>query len=431
MPYVVNAIYVIVTLVMLPIWLYRALTTGAYIEGFWRKLIGAAPQSDRKAPIIWCHAAGIGEALVLRPLLERFRVERPDYRIVLSTYSPSAFHVAKRHFPEVEIFYAPLDFTWSVRRAYRTIDPCLLILSELELWPNLLSAAKTLEVPVVVVNSRMNDRDFRFFERIGVFLRGPLGAIRWWGAQTPRDADRISRLRGRATTEVEVVGSLKYEGAVRDRDNAQTKELRRLLGFRPGERILVAGSTHAPEEQVILEVFQSLCCEYPLLRLVVVPRDPARFHRVAKLLESRDVKYVRRSQLQDPLPTSAEVMMVDSVGELPALWGLADFAFVGGSLAEDIGGQNMIEPAGYGVPTCFGPHVWNFQPTAEQLIEANAAIQVESPQQLREVIRNWLVCPDQSEEMGTRAQRYVGTQAAAADKTFRAIARVLPVRPAP
>ena len=425
MPYILNAIYLMISLFMLPLWLYRMATTGEYVDGLWQKMSGAAPRSGNAAPVVWCHAAGVGEVLVLRSLLKRMQAERPNQNIVLSTYCKGGYSVARKTFPDIPIFYAPLDLTWSVRRAFNALQPSLLILSELELWPNLLLEARRRGIPVVVVNSRINDKDFQFFQRIHFLLRAALPAIHWWGAQTDRDAGRISYLLGKSRTCVEVVGSLKYAGAVRQRSNPETQRLRHLLGFATSDIIFVAGSTHSPEEQVSVEVFESLRKNYPLLRLVLVPRNHTRFHTVANLLDKLDSNYIRRSEIHEPLSRSASITLVDSVGELSAIWGLADFAFVGGSLTNKIGGQNMIEPAGFGVATCFGPHVWNFADTAEQLIQANAAIQVGSPQQLLEVLRRWLDCPEQAMETGKRAQQFVGAQSSAVEKTFSAITDAL------
>jgi 3-deoxy-D-manno-octulosonic-acid transferase len=218
---------------------------------------------------------------------------------------------------------------------------------------------------------------------------------------------------------------LKLDGVLRDRKNPQTRKLRAKFGFTSSERILVAGSTYDPEERQLVDVVVSLAHEYPMLRLILVPRNIERFPLVAKMLEGRGIRFVRDSAIRSPLGKSTLVTLVDSMGQLRDVWGLASFAFVGGSLACH-GGQNMVEPASYGIPICFGPHVWNFQAVADELLAAGAAAQVDSEDGLRSIIRHWLDHPQQADRIGSQAREVVRQSGAAVQVTVRGLLTLLP-----
>lgn len=426
MQYLLNILYLCAGLAFVPVWAFRIVTGRKRTEGLLRRFLGTPPSLPRDShPVIWLHAASVGEVLPLRPLLDHFEQVQPCVRTVISTETPEGHRAARIAFPEVPLFFVPFDLTWSVRRVYRAIRPRLLVLSELELWPNLLMEARRRGIPVAVVNSRMNDADFRYFRSINRTHRHALAGIGWWGAQTTRDAERIRELLGTAPTVVAVTGSLKYDVVLDERAARDAPELGKLLGFRAQERIWIAGSTHAPEESILLDVFRDVAKDHPELRLVLVPRNTHRFREVAELLRKNAVSFVKRSDLKLPPASSAPVTLIDSVGELPALWRLADIAFVGGSLAPDCGGQNMIEPAAFAKPVCFGPNVWNFSDVASGLLSANGACQVTSGDELAQTIRAWLGAPENARRIGESARAFVESQRGAASITIRALDQLL------
>jgi 3-deoxy-D-manno-octulosonic-acid transferase len=373
MPYLINAIYLVLSVVMLPVWVYRIVTGRHDIGGHWQRLIGSAPVPPTDNPIVWMHGSSVGEVLLLRPLIERFRQHEPAHQLVISAYTRDGFRVARDSYPEALVFYLPFDLTWAVRRVFATVRPRLLVHSELDLWPNLLLEAQRQHVPVAVVSTRINDNELAYFRRIRWFHQPALAAIQWWGAQTEQDAERIRHLLGPTTTKVEVTGSLKCDAMPAADALARSAKLRERLGFTDQERILVAGSTHAPEEEILLNVLQQLQSEYPLLRLVIVPRHPKRTPEIEKLAQDRNLSFILNSEATSPCESSAAVTIVDSIGLLGDFWGLADFAFVGGSLVADRGGQSMIAPAMLGKPICFGPNYWNFQTVASGLLNADGA----------------------------------------------------------
>lgn len=465
MRFIFDFIYLLLLTTTFPFWVYKALKTGKYREGLWRKLTGFVPTLANDRPVLWIHAVSVGEVVLLKPLLATIRSRRPNLQIVLSTTTNSGYALAKERYPDIPVFYAPMDLSWAVRRVFQQVRPVLLILTELELWPNLLLEANRRNVPVAVINARLGERSFRGYRRIRLVLRPILTAVRWWGAQTPAYAERIAALVDRDRTEIVVTGSMKYEGAATDRDNPKTSMLRELLGLRAEEKVLVAGSTQSPEEEMVIGVHAQLCAHNPSLRLIIVPRHKERFDAVAELLGRLGVSFIRRSELsplsrgehkgglslqteyetqappivppgkggQHPGPRPIAiaphpVILVDTIGELSAVWGLADFAYVGGSLGCGRGGQNMIEPAGYGAAVCFGPETWNFEDTVEKLLEADAAIVIQNAEELFRVLDCWISDPAQAIGLGERARGFVLSQQGAVDATAEALERLLPER---
>lgn len=424
MRFVLDAAYLALIGALSPFFLYKAATTGKYREGMARKWRGVPPARPTGKRVVWIHAVSVGEVLLIAPLVKRLIAERPDLAPVLSVTTNTGYALARERYPDIPVFYAPLDFSWAVKRCLTGLDPALLVLTELELWPNLLLAAKRRGTPVAVVNARMSDRSHRGYRKIRSLLRGPLSAIHWWGAQSEEYAARIRDLVG-PDASVSVTGSMKYDGAVRDRDNARTRQLRDLLGFTGNETIFLAGSTQSPEEEILLDLFERQVGQHPSLRLVLVPRHKERFDAVADLLKKRRANFVRRSEIKAPLPSPAPVTLVDTIGELSYLWGLADVGFVGGSLENDRGGQSMIEPAGFGVPLCFGPHTWNFKETVSRLLEAKGAVQIGDRAELEETIATWLADPAAARVVGDNARRFIDRQQGAVVKTFTAIEELL------
>lgn len=427
MGYLLNLIYAAAILITLPFWIFKAVTTGKYRQGLWRKFCGLPPAIEPGKPVVWFHAVSVGEVLLLRPLLERLAAERPDLQPVLSTTTNTGFQLARDKYPSIPVFYYPLDFTWAVGRVLDALRPTLLVLVELELWPNLLLQARKRRVPVTVINTRLSERSFRGYQRIRSLLRPALQAVVWWGAQTESYAERLRQLTGSDDTAIDVTGSMKYDGVSTERDNPKTRQLAATLGVteHKHELLWVAGSTMWPEEQIVMDVFEQLRPSHPNLRLVLVPRHQERFDSVAQYLTERGVQFQRRSQLQ-PGDRPA-VLLVDTIGELSALWGLADFGFVGGSVNCGRGGQSMIEPAGFGVPLCFGPDTRNFRHTVENLLSQSAARQVADGDELLKTLQQWLADPDSACKMGQRAQRFVLSQQGAVEATFAGLMKLLPV----
>jgi 3-deoxy-D-manno-octulosonic-acid transferase len=436
MPCLLDVIYLVGLLCASPWITYKAITTGKYGRGLWSKLSGFVPMPIRKSlnspltthhsPLTtWFHGVSVGEIHLLRQVVALYRQRHPDHSCVISTTTDTGYAEACKHFAGLPVLYWPFDFSWAVRRALRTVRPNLIVLAEGELWPNFLVAAEKQGVPVAVINGRMSPRSFRNYRRLGPLARWLFGRISLIAAQTEEYA---ANYRSLGAPRVEVTGNVKYDGVQSDRQNLKTRELRHLFGIRDDECVWIAGSTQAPEEAIALDIHGRIRPDHPNLRLIIVPRQKDRFEEVATLLRQSGLPFVRRSALNGTSHVPAlPVILVDTIGELGAVWGLADIAFVGGSLDGNRGGQNMIEPGAYGAAVVFGPHVWNFKETATRLVEAGAAIQVADAALLEDVVRRLLSDEGERQRLGSAAREFVRRQQGATERTLTVLEHLLTV----
>jgi 3-deoxy-D-manno-octulosonic-acid transferase len=366
----------------------------------------------------------VGEVNLLKTLITELARRHPDWQCVISTTTLTGYRLAQSRYPDLSVFYCPLDFSWAVHSAMRRIRPSVLVLAELELWPNLIWAANQHGARVAVVNGRLSDKSYRGYRRIRRLIAPVLARLDLVAAQTGQYAERFLALGARSEV-VYVSGSLKFDGAQTNRQNPATVGLKRLAGFLDDDCVFLAGSTQWPEEQLVLATYRELALEHPRLRLVLVPRHPERFNEVAELLDCSGLAWQRRSALEaggvDP---SARVLLVDRVGELGAWWGAASIGFVGGSLGKR-GGQNMIEPSAYGVATCFGPQTHNFRDVVSLLLASDAAVVVRDGAELTEFVRRALVDPSFAAALGAQAQKVVSSQLGATSRTVDLLGQTL------
>ncbi|MFO0851576.1 MAG: 3-deoxy-D-manno-octulosonic acid transferase [Gemmataceae bacterium] len=425
-----DALYLL-TLVALSPWLaWRAATTGRYRRDLAAKLLGrvAVPNPDGR-PVAWFHGVSVGEVHLLVTLVGAFRKRHPDWLVVVSSTTDTGLAEARGRFADCVVVAYPFDFSWAVGRALDAAKPRVVVLAESELWPNFLAAAGRRRVPVVVVNGRLSPRSFARLRRFAwVARRLLLRHVAHFAVQSEDYAERL-RLLGVPADRVSVTGSVKYDGATGDRDSPKAVELRRLLGLTGREVVWVAGSTHAPEEAIVLDAVARLRHRFPDLFLILVPRHPDRFAEVADLVAKSGLPFVRRSQLTQPLTPPPAVVLLDTVGELGAAWGLADVGFTGGSLDGKRGGQSMIEPAGYGVPVVFGPHVWNFRDAARRLVDAGGAVTVADAARLEQDIGRLFADTELRRRMGSAARELVRQQQGATARTLDVLDRVTAGRP--
>lgn len=416
MPYLLNLLYVLVIAAASPWLLWAALRKGKYRDGYREKLFGLVPRREGSEPCVWLHAVSVGEVNLLGVILRELGDRRPGWKVVVSSTTHTGLELARKKYPDVTTFYCPLDFSWAVRAAVRRVRPSLLVLAELELWPNLIAAAGAAHVPVAVVNGRLSERSFRGYRKLRPFMNRLLKRLSLVAVQNDEYRERFAAL-GAEPNRLVTTGSLKFDGAVGDRQNAATRRLAELAGFQADDVVFLAGSTQEGEEAAALEAYRSLAGEFPRLRLVLVPRHADRFDEVARLLERSGVPFVRRSALNSiECPPPARVLLVDAVGELGAWWGTAQIAFVGGSFGNR-GGQNMLEPAAYGAAVSFGPNTWNFREIAGALVAAGGAVVLPGPEALGPFVRRCLVDSSFGDELGRRARRLVAANLGATTRT--------------
>lgn len=410
MPWLLNLIYAICLVAASPWLLYRAITTGRYREGWSQKLLGNVPQALTKAigskPVIWLHGVSVGEVQLLKPLFEQLRHNNPQACFVVSTTTQTGMELARKLYPTELLFYFPFDFTWSVHRAIARLRPQLIVLGELELWPNLIGRAAKLEIPIAVVNARLSERSFRGYQKFAWLTRAMFGKLHFVAAQDLAYADRFVRC-GVPTERVRVTGSTKFDNVTFDRHCQPVEKLRNLVGLEASHTVWIVGSTQSPEELVAAQAFVELRVRHPNLRLIVVPRHPERFEEVFRELGGLGVAPLRRSMIESSVSAENwQILLVDTVGELRWWWGLADVAIVGGSFGSR-GGQNMIEPAAYGANVAFGPNTSNFRDICEILLKGGGAERIGRLEEILPWIREQLERPEIGRLRGQKAQELV------------------------
>jgi 3-deoxy-D-manno-octulosonic-acid transferase len=430
--WLLNFVYLAALAVLAPLVLWAMLWTGKYRSGYLHKLFGLVPKREGNETCVWFHAVSVGEVNLLDTPLRELNSAHPDWQIVISTTSRAGYELARKKYADFVVFYCPLDFSWAVRTAMRRVRPTLLVLAELELWPNLILAAKEHGARVAIVNGRMGDKSFPGYRRIRPLVAWLLARLDLIAVQNEESAARF-RVLGAPDERVRVTGSLKYDGAEINRQNARTTALRKLAAFDDDDNVFLAGSTQEPEEQMAINIYCQLAIQHPRLRLVIVPRHPERFETVAKLLEASGLRWVRRTELE-PFPNPSlkgrgkdggrPILLVDTIGELAAWWGTATIAFVGGSFGSR-GGQNMIEPAAYGAAVAFGPNTWNFRDIVSALLAADGAVMVGDGVALEAFVRRCLEEPAYAAELAARAQQLVRRQLGATARTVALLEAIL------
>ncbi|WP_339910466.1 3-deoxy-D-manno-octulosonic acid transferase [Symmachiella dynata] len=425
-----NLTYLTMLVIISPIVLWRMLTQGKYCVGWNERLLGCVPQPKDNKPCLWLHAVSVGEVMQLRPVVAALRSQHPDYHFVITTTTVTGRDVADKSFPDDTVCYFPFDFTWSVRRAFRRLRPVGVVLVELEIWPNLILETDRINVPVILINGRLSANSFRGYTRFRYLVRGLLESVHTFAIQNEIYAQRMRAL-GAPPERVHVTGSIKFDAVETDRRNPQTTEIRRAFAIADDAPVFIAGSTQSPEEDYALAAYREIRKSVPQLRLILVPRHKERFEEVARLVQSQGFALTRRSTVTSGDSTDGDsangppVLLLDTLGELSACWGLADIAFVGGSLTKR-GGQNMIEPAGYGAAVLFGPNTRNFRDVVEILLKNDAAVVVHNAEELTTRVQALLQSRSTRLEMGRRAQQLVLAQQGATARTVALISQVLP-----
>jgi 3-deoxy-D-manno-octulosonic-acid transferase len=410
----------------LPYWLLMMATNGKYRDGLSERL-GLVPGRLREGDsrkTIWVHAVSVGEVLAASRLVNELSACAPQYRVLLSTTTQTGQRLARERTGSNHTFYFPLDFPWIVRRYLRALDPVLLVLVETEFWPNLLTACRRSSIPVAVVNGRISDRSLPRYLRLRAIWKQILSGVSIVMAQSEEDAKRLKAI-GAPSGRVSFAGNLKFD--VRSAEPAAiTTMLREKLT--PGTRVLVCGSTLDGEEEILLDGFQQLVKTFPDCVMILAPRHPERFARVAGLLKNRKERFVRRSNwMKRPAKIKpGTVILLDSIGELASVYALASVAFVGGSLVPG-GGHNPLEPAQFAVPVVMGSHYANFRAIIDTLLQAEG-LKLATKETLVPMIENLLTDVDAANALGVRALEVFHHQSGA---TGRAVTALLGLLPAP
>ena len=409
-----NAALLLMLVVAAPLLLVRP----RWREGLRERLgAGAARMAGRGRPV-WVHAVSVGEVMAISRLVEELDQRLGAGAVVISTTTRTGQRLARERFGRQRCFYFPLDLPWVVRGAMRAVRPRLLLLAESELWPNLLAACARARVPVLLVNARISDRSLPRYRRLRAWWRPFLKTLTRVLAQSEEDARRFAEI-GVPAERVRVGGNLKYD-ARPPQSSALVLQLRAQLPA--GARVLVAGSTLEEEEAVLLEAWPAIC-EQGAAAMVLAPRHPERFDRVAALIGAQGAPLLRRSTWHGGVIAAGSVFLLDSIGELAGLYELADVAFVGGSLIA-AGGHNPLEPARFAKPVVMGPHFQNFRDAVSLLRGADALLVMER-EQIGEGIARLLVDPAKAAAMGARGREVFAQQAGATERAVAAALELL------
>ncbi|MGE0592633.1 MAG: 3-deoxy-D-manno-octulosonic acid transferase [Vicinamibacterales bacterium] len=410
-----------------PWFLYQALRHRKYV-GTLRQRLGRLPvafnlDGDHS---IWIHAVSVGEVLSVRPLIADLRLRYPRLRVFLSTTTRSGQQLARRHRTEVDgVFYFPFDWTFAVRRTLDVVKPKLFVMVETEIWPNLLRECRRRDIRTVMVNGRISNRSFPRYRLVRPLFRRVLADVDHFCAQGDDTARKLVAL-GADPARVSVTGSLKFDAAADSRGRSRGGErVLRFFRLSPHRPVLVAGSTMRGEETAVLRAFNRIRTTTSHALLVVAARHPERFDEVERLCRAEGLSTMRRTDLPIDAEPRVDCIVLDTIGELAPLYQIATVVFVGGSIAP-FGGHNILEPALFGKPIVYGPHMENFAEISEIFRANAAAVQVASEDELENTIVELMDDPVRRARLGAAAGALIESNRGAKDKTLADLLTVLP-----
>ena len=422
---------------LLPLFLLDALRHGKYVAGLGERL-GGVPEVKRGGrEVIWLHCVSVGETQAARPLARALIERFPTHALVVSTTTLTGQRLAREVFRDdaVAVFYFPFDWAWSVRRSLRKIKPSLVLVMETELWPRFLRECRRREVPVALVNGRISEKSFKGYRRLGGFIENVVSALTLAVMQTDADAERIRAL-GLSPERTSVSGNIKFDAEAGMGEQAITAELRERFAFDDARPLIVAASTHAPEEAIMLDAFRktrAALASGKRPRLLVAPRHPERFGEVAALLEASGLRWARRSSSPQGDDRACDVILLDSIGELRGVYPLAALVFVGGSIAVT-GGHNVLEPAAAARCIVTGAHTFNFSSIMRDFLERDALVQLpalserDAPAALAQIFRELLNTDERRRRTGERARAALEESRGATDATIKLLAPLIEQR---
>ena len=425
-------------LLLIPYFLFKMFFVGKYRKGILERFgfidkekirrlsIGDAGKSGK---VVWFHAVSVGETKAALPLLKRFKERWPDVKVIFSTVTNTGNTVAMREGAQWmdSLIYFPLDFYWVVSRVVERLGPDAFVVVEKEIWPNILRVFKKNKTPVLVINGVISDRSFKRYSFFEFFFRRIFGNISYFLSQTEQDRSRAVDL-GVEPARCLVAGNIKFDITPAEWPAEERGAFISGLNIKDSDKIIVAGGTQASKEVIILDTFKRLKQEFPGLRLIIAPRHPERFKDVEKLISEKCLSVIRRSTVSSASnlqpPTSYDVILLDTIGELCNIYSLATAAFVGGTLV-DTGGHNLMEPAFYRKPVVYGPYLRGYLEMAEMLEKAGGGIRVNNGEGLFIKLRDLLNDKISRENTGMAAYGIVESNRGATEKCLKVLEGLL------
>lgn len=417
-----SALLAAALLVTLPYWLMQMSRHGKYRTGL-RERMGRVPArliTDAGKPTIWVHAVSVGEVMAVSFLIAELRSRFPRCRIVVSTATDTGQKLARKYFGEENVFYFPMDFGFAIRPYLRALQPKLVIIAETEFWPNFLRLTHASGAQLAVVNARISDRSWPQYRRFRFLFARILKSVDLFLPQTDEDAKRLREI-GAPTERVHVGGNLKFDVPTPPAPPIVASLWTSFQQSAAGP-VIVCGSTVDEEEPLLLRAFENVLASYPRAVMILAPRHPERFIAVEQILENLGIRFWRRS-LWSGDSIAGGVLLIDTIGELAALYALADVAFVGGSLLPR-GGHNIIEPAQHGVPIIVGSHTENFREIV-RLFQSRDAIRMVGPVEFPLVLMELLSNESARTALGRRAAETLRSQTGATKRTAEMLVKLL------
>lgn len=439
---IIDFIYFIYIVIITPYYLFKFVTSKYHRQGLLERFgFVKFPNYDRQKRCIWLHAASVGEIKASDVLIKNLREVYPDYEFVISTLTPSAQKLVKEKYSDlptftssglrqagIKSFFFPLDLSLIIKKALKRINPALIILIEQELWLNLIRISASKRIPIILLNGRITKHSTRKYRFIKPVISRIWNKISYFCVQNKEYFERFKTL-GVKSDKIKITGNMKYD--LLDKPHSQTGEVfyREIFGFNKNDLVIIGGSTHHPEEEILLEVYSKLKQDINNLRLIIAPRHPFRFDEVEKLIRIKGFECLRRSKLSagsDNISDNVKstIVLLDTLGELSKIYSIADAVFVGGSFVPR-GGQSILEPAASGKPVFFGPDMSNFQDMADLLIKENAAISVMDKSELYRQLLHLFKEPATLKKMGERAQIVISQYQGATVKNIEFIKNLL------
>ncbi len=419
-----NALFHLAALLLLPYFLFKMATAKKYREGIperfgfvnKRKLRGL-----KKGKVVWVHAVSVGETKAVLPVVRLLKRRRPDVKILFSTVTATGNRTALQEGRGLidALIYFPLDLSWAVQRVASAVKPALFVVVEKEIWPNAFRAMKAIGAPVAVVNGTISDKSARGYSRLGFLFRDVFSKVNAFLARTEDDMDKAVSI-GVPAEAAELTGNLKFDLSPSLMDRHFVANLKEAIGVKAGVTLIVAGSTHPGEEELVLGAYKAVAAEFTGLRLIIAPRHPERFNDVEAIIRKSGAQYSRRSK-----GGSAEVVLLDSIGELMTVYSLSDIAIVGGSLVPGIGGHNLLEPAYFGKPVIYGSHLTTYLGMAELLEKKGGGVRVSGEKGLADALRSFLSDEVLKKRTGALARGVVEENRGASERTAEALERLL------
>ncbi|MBD3375554.1 hypothetical protein GF406_11005 [candidate division KSB1 bacterium] len=427
MKYIVDIAYLFGILAYSPRILYRMCRQDRYKEG-WDQRLGKIYRKNPDKSCIWIHAVSVGEVNATRTLVSKLKEQFPDFDILITSTTDTGLARAKALYEkDLNVSYFPFDISWVMKRAFVNIKPAIILLMELEIWPNMAQICQEKKIPLVVVNGRLSDKSYPRYRKIRPITKWMFSKATSILAQTEEYARRFIDL-GCPADRVQVTSSLKYDTAQTEGPVPGAERLQEQIAL-GDNRLLVAGGTGPGEEQILLDVFRELKkqTKFEDLTLAIVPRKPERFDEVAQLIENTGIKFIRYSQLKesdsvtDQKPT---IFLGDTMGDLKKFYAIATVVFVGRSLVK-MGGSDMMEPTGLGKCTLFGPFTFNFKQTVDVLLKGQGAIEVQNQNELLEKSSKCLIDHDFADTIAQNGRNVIQENKGATQKTIEIVKSIL------